>query len=99
MNVGIVGSIAPGICYCVPSPPGPYPATGVVVSGVPTHFTSGVPNATVSSLVMYPCGSSVINSGSVMYFANGLPLAHTSSSVSGCGVGVLVGTAPMNLSM
>ena len=93
MNLGIVGSIAPGVCYCVPYPPGPFPATGIVVSGAPAYLDSGAPVAHVGSLVMYPCGSSAIISGSIMELVNGMPVAHTSSSVSGCGIGTLIGNS------
>jgi uncharacterized Zn-binding protein involved in type VI secretion len=99
MNIATVGSIAPGICVCVPTPPGPYPDIGVVMSGSVTYFENGQPVATIGSLVMYSCGASVIMSGAGLEFETGLPVAKTGSSVVGCGNGVLIGNGILNISM
>ena len=89
-NLGIVGSIAPGICICSKHP---YPDIGIVMSGSPFRIEEGLPVATVGSLVMFSCGTSVVMSGSIFEFENGFPVAMTGSLVNGCGNGTLIGTA------
>jgi hypothetical protein len=89
MIVAKVGDVAPGMCMCVPYPPGPYPATGVVMTGSALVSTTGIPIADASSIVMYPCGTSVIIATGV----NLLMAARTGDVVTGCGVGTLTGTS------
>lgn len=94
MIVAKVGDVVPGICVCVPVPPGPFPATGVVTSGAPLINTMGMPVATMGgSMVMFPCGTSMIVTGNPMFTTGGLPIARTGDSVTGCGIGTLVGTS------
>ena len=89
--------MAIGTCYCVPYPPGPYPATGIIMTGAPESFDSGMQVAYTTSSVIFPCGSSVVITGSANFFKNGLMVARTSDSVTGCGVGTIVGSAPQHL--
>ena len=91
MNLGIVGSIAPGTCVCTPYP---YPDIGIVMSGSPMRMEANMPVAMVGSLVMFSCGVSTIMSGSLYEFEMNMPVAITGSIVSGCGNGTLIGTSP-----
>jgi uncharacterized Zn-binding protein involved in type VI secretion len=90
MNLGIVGSIAPGTCVCTPYP---YPDVGVVMSGAPTNMEEGSPVARVGDIVMYSCGTSVIMGGSFYEIEGGMAVSTTGSIVTGCGNGILTGTA------
>lgn len=94
MIVAMVGDVVPGICICVPVPPGPFPATGTVASGAPMFTTSGMPVATMGgSVVMFPCGTSVIAMGNPMFTTGGMPVGRLGDSVTGCGIGTLIGTS------
>lgn len=93
MNIAKVGDIVPGICYCVPTPPGPYPDIGVIVSGDPLHIDTGSPVARVGDLVMFSCGSSTIVSGSPLFLSGVQPVARSSDTVVGCGVGTVIGSS------
>lgn len=94
MIVAHVGDVVPGICVCVPVPPGPFPATGVVSTGAPMFMTGGMPVATMGgSVIMFPCGTSVIAMGNPMFTTGGLPIGRLGDSVTGCGIGTLVGTS------
>ena len=97
LNLAITqSSIAVGTCYCVPTPPGPYPATGIIITGSPDSFESGMNVAFTTSSVIFPCGSSTIITGSSQFLKNGNLVARTSDSVTGCGVGTIVGSAPQH---
>lgn len=91
MLVAKVGDVAPGMCVCaVP----PFPATGVVTTGAAQFMTSGMPVAQGTlSIVMYPCGTSIITPVGVRFLTGGVPAAKTGDVVSGCGNGTLVGTS------
>jgi len=91
MNIAVAGNVVPGICVCVPYPPGPYPATGTITSTNNNYLLGGIPVANNGSLVMFPCGTSVIISIN-QSFINPLPVARTGDSVNGCGNGSVVGT-------
>lgn len=86
MNLGIVGSIAPGTCVCAPIP---YPDVGVVMSGSPMNIEEGSPVARMGDIVMYSCGISVIMSGSFYEIEGGMAVSTTGSVVTGCGNGIL----------
>jgi uncharacterized Zn-binding protein involved in type VI secretion len=90
MNLGIVGSIAPGTCVCAPIP---YPDVGVVMSGSPMNMEESYPVARVGDIVMYSCGVSVIMSGSFYEIEGGMAVSTMGSIVTGCGNGILIGTA------
>lgn len=90
MNLGIVGSIAPGTCVCTPYP---YPDVGVVMSGAPMNMEESSPVARVGDIVMYSCGTSVIMSGSVYEIEGDMVVSTTGSIVTGCGNGTLTGTS------
>ena len=90
MNFTKVGDVVPGICGC--SAP-PYPAVGVVSSGTPNFTESGVPIATMSSLVLFPCGTSTIIAIGTNWIDSGLSLSRTGDQVVGCGSGVTIGTS------
>jgi len=91
MIVATVGDVAVGTCVC---PVPPFPATGTVVTGDPQFTTSGKPLSLVgTSVVMFPCGSSVIVSGAPQFLSTGTMLGRLGDSVVGCGVGTLVGTS------
>ena len=93
MLVAKVGDVAPGICVCVPYPVPPYPATGVVMTGSSTITSSGIPLAVAGlSIVVYPCGTSIIAPLGPNLSNAGMPLAKTGCVVSGCGNGTLIGT-------
>lgn len=94
MIVSHVGDVAPGICVCVPYPPGPYPATGVVTTGAPLFNTGGMPVATMGgSIIMFPCGTSIIAMGNPLFTTSGLPIGRLGDPVIGCGIGTLLGTS------
>lgn len=93
MNIARVGDTVPGICYCVPYPPGPYPDVGIIVSGDPAHVDMGSLVARVGDTVVFSCGSSVIVSGSPMFISGLQPVARSADQVTGCGVGSIVGTS------
>lgn len=94
MIVAKVGDVAPGTCVCVPVPPGPFPATGVVMSGSSIMTTTGLPIAVSGlSVVMFPCGTSVIVPGTPSLLDMGAPVAKTGDMVTGCGIGTLIGTS------
>lgn len=94
MIVAKVGDVAPGMCVCVPVPPGPFPATGVVTTGSPLFLTSGMPIAVAGlSIVMYPCGTSMVVPSSVSLLIAGVSAAEMGNTVIGCGMGTLIGTS------
>jgi len=94
MIVAKVGDVVPGMCLCVPVPPGPYPATGIVMTGSPTLTTTGIPIAMSSiSVVMYPCGTSIIVAGAPSILSASMPVAKSGDVVSGCGSGTLMGVS------
>lgn len=94
MIVAKVGDVVPGTCVCVPVPPGPYPATGVVMTGATMFTTGGMPVATATeSIVMFPCGTSIIVMGNPNFTTAGMMIGRTGDSVTGCGIGTLVGTS------
>ncbi len=99
MNIATTGALAPGTCVCVPTPPGPYPDTGIVMSGSPLYYESGAPVAYIGSLVMYSCGASIIMSGSGLELENSMPVALTGSSVVGCGNGIVIGNGILNITI
>ena len=93
MNVALVGDLVSGTCLCVPSPPGPYPATGTITTSSTMFFSSGRQVAQVGiSTVMFPCGTAIINGYSTIQ-TTGAPAAKTGDQVSGCATGTVTGTA------
>lgn len=96
MNIAVVGDVVPGICVCVVPPITPFPATGVIANGALNIVTSGSPIAVAgSSMVIFPCGTSVIIPNNFNFITGGLPVSTTGATVSGCGNGVLIGTSQM----
>ena len=87
-----VGDVAPGTCVCATS--NPYPATGVVTTGSAQLLTAGTPVALgVSSIVMFPCGTSIITATSVSLLTTGMQVARMGDVVSGCGNGTLTASS------
>lgn len=93
MLVAKIGDVAPGTCVCVVPPVTPFPATGVVMSSSSIISSSGIPLALAGiSIVVFPCGTSIIVPSGVSFTTSGTPLAKTGDSVTGCGIGTLIGT-------
>lgn len=91
MIVSKMGDMAMGTCVCAPSP---FPAAGIVMTGTSQLITSGTPAAQAGiSIVMFPCGTSVIIPSGVSFISGGVPLAKLGDTVVGCGNGVLMGTS------
>ncbi len=91
MIISKVTDLAIGTCVCSPSP---FPATGIVMNGSTQVMTGGLPAAQAGvSIVMFPCGTSVIVPTGVSFISGGLPLAKMGDTVVGCGNGVLMGTS------
>lgn len=94
MIVAKVGDVASGTCVCVPVPPGPFPATGVIMNGSPMVTTTGLPIAVSGlSMVMFPCGTSIIVPGTPTLLNAGAPSSKMGDVVTGCGIGTLMGTS------
>ena len=93
MNLVKSGDIVSGLCLCVPYPPGPYPATGLVVGSVLEFIEGGIPIAANGDMVIFPCGTANIISMNTNWMIKGLNLSHTGDSVSGCASGTVVGTS------
>lgn len=90
MNFTKVGDSVPGMCLCAPTP---FPATGVVTSGTTNFLEGGVFIATNTSMVTFPCGTSIIISSNIGWLDIGLGLSRLGDNVVGCGSGVTIGTS------
>lgn len=96
MLLAKVGDVVPGVCVCVPTPPGPFPATGVVMTGTPLMTHAGMPIAMVGlSIIMFPCGPSVITAGAMNFNIGGMMAGRLGSPVTGCGIGTLIGSSTL----
>lgn len=90
MNFVRISDVVPGVCNCsVP----PFPATGIVSSGTMNFTEMGLPIATNTSMVIFPCGTSTIISTNFNWLDTGLGLSRTGDQVVGCGTGVTIGTS------
>lgn len=90
MNFTKIGDVVPGVCTCATPP---FPATGLVSSGTMNFTETGIPIATNTSLVTFPCGISSIISANVNWLDMGLSLSRTGDQVVGCGVGITIGSS------
>lgn len=93
MNAAKVGDTVIGICLCVPTPPGPFPATGIITTGSSMLTTTGLPIAITGSLVMFPCGTATIIASNPRVLDTALSVARTGDQVTGCATGTVVGTS------
>lgn len=80
-----LGDIVVGTCI---TPVGPVPAIGIISSGG-SALEQGLPIARLGDIVMFPCGSSIIMSGSISYLEQGLPVARLGDIVQGPGSGII----------
>lgn len=91
MILSKIGDTAIGTCVCSPSP---FPAVGIVMTGSTQVISGGMPIAQGGiSIVMFPCGTSVIIPMGVSFISGGVPLAKLGDTVVGCGNGILMGTS------
>lgn len=90
MNFTRIGDVVPGTCVCAYPP---FPATGMVATGTMNFTEMGLMIATNTSMVTFPCGTSIIVSANFNWLDIGLGLSRTGDQVVGCGMGTTIGTS------
>lgn len=93
MQLTKMGDLVVGTCLCVPTPPGPFPAVGVVSVALPMTFDSGIPIAGLGNIAIFPCGTAtIVGPGSVSFMVGGIVASKTGDSVVGCATGTVIAT-------
>jgi len=74
-----IGDIVIGTCFL---PGGPIAATGIISTGDPLTISGGTPAAYLGGVVIFPCGTGIIMTGTPTTILN-LPAATLGSPVAG----------------